>query len=62
MDTKTFVEKRLAAHKAGTVDVANDPLVKAALDARKREPVTVHPEEVALYVLPEGWSRKKQAT
>jgi hypothetical protein len=36
MDTqKTFVERRRAAHAAGTLDISKDPLVQAAMDARR---------------------------
>lgn len=37
MDTKqkAFVEKRALAHAAGTLDIAKDPLVNAAMDAQR---------------------------
>ena len=33
---KQFVERRAAAHAAGTQDIAKDPLVKAAMDAQRQ--------------------------
>lgn len=38
MDTKQkqFVERRAAAHAAGTQDIAKDPLVQAAMDAQRQ--------------------------
>lgn len=33
---KQFVEKRRLAHAAGTQDIAKDPLVMAAMDARRQ--------------------------
>lgn len=38
MDTKAkaFVERRQAAHQAGTLDIGKDPLVQAAIDAQRQ--------------------------
>jgi len=33
---KQFVERRRAAHAAGTQDIAKDPLVMAAMDAQRQ--------------------------
>lgn len=33
---KTFVERRKAAHAAGTQDIAKDPLVMAAMEAQRQ--------------------------
>jgi hypothetical protein len=62
MDTKQsdFVAKRLQAHTAGTIGLERDPLVKAALDARKpTEPV--HPQDRELFVFAPGWNTRRQA-
>lgn len=38
MDTKqkAFVERRAAAHAAGTQDISKDPLVQAAMEAQRQ--------------------------
>lgn len=57
-----FVERRLAAHRAGTAQIETDWLVKAAMEDRRRTgPVRVSDWEKKAFCFSEGWQTRRQA-
>lgn len=55
-----FVANRLKAHRDGTQGIESDPLIRAALDARKPIP-PVHPAMREAFVFSPGWRTRRQA-